>query len=747
MIPKSFHRSILLSFLFIVLPGISLPLQGNSIKSPDLPEVVTGDSDTAKIDLLLGLSEELLKSDPQQAFQYAGNAYELSINLGDAFRIGRSCLALGDFYHATAVYNKALQYNLMAIDQFREVADTLMMAMAYEKAGVVYMASGDFHQADFHYRKSLAMNKASKGHVQIAGNYMNMGLNMLQSDSVDKGLSYFLVSLLIADSLNMESEKVILMKNIGYAYARMGRHEEALAHFYKVLELLGDAPDALTRSDAQVNIARGYLEMKNYPAALKYARQAFATSSKGQYNRISRDAAEILSEIYAQSGEYRLAYDYVKIYRDLSDSILNAERAEQLVKIRTLYEVNEKEEENTYLRGQVMRSSRQMKTRTQVILVITILVLVLATLLYLLNRMNVRQVALNRKLATQSKELELLNDLKDKFFSFVAHNLKNPFNTIMGFSELMSRAADAKDINKAREYSGLIHNLSVQVQKVLSNLLDWSRLQRRTFEVKPEMVDLAGLIKDVVEMNTREAARKDINLDISSEGNIFVVADRTMITTVLQNLVANAIHFTSQSGKITIQCVAGEQHTEVTIADTGVGIPADKLKNLFNFDFSQAKMGAADGRGTGLGLILCQEMLHKNGGTIRAESEEGKGSRFIFTLPVAIRHDTTKDTLDVSSEGTPERVAEELMKSDFPISPGLRETMDLDIIPSYRQLTRILSIEDLQRFSKKLITAGEKYNHTALEAYGHSLQTLTQGHQVDIIIRILPMFGKFLENH
>ena len=211
---------------------------------------------------------------------------------------------------------------------------------------------------------------------------------------------------------------------------------------------------------------------------------------------------------------------------------------------------------------------------------ITLLVLVLATLLFMLNRMNNRYRMLNRKLAAQSNELETLNDVKDKFFSFVAHNLKNPFNTIMGFSELMQRAADTHDLEKARQYSGLIYDLSAQVQKVLSNLLEWSRLQRRTFEVKPEIVELTGLIKDVVEMNNKEAARKDINLSLSGESNVFVVADRTMITTVIQNLVTNAIHFTPPSGQISINCSVKDQYTEVSITDTGVGISRRPQKTL-----------------------------------------------------------------------------------------------------------------------------------------------------------------------
>ena len=488
------------------------------------------------------------------------------------------------------------------------------------------MASGDSKEAAVNYHRALQLNIAIASHEQIAVNYMNMGLNYLGADSVDQGLSYFLVSLIIADSLNMETEKIALMKNIGYAYARLGKNEEALGHFYKVLALLGEQPDDLTRSDAQLNIAKGYYQMKNYPAALKYGRMSYDLSRKKHFDQIYRDAAGLLSDIYAARGDYQQAYSFVKIYRSLSDTLLNSEKTAELARLQTLYDVDQKEAENQSLRDQIFQNVKRVRTRTLLIIMVTTMVLVLAAMLFLLNRMNNKQIAMNKKLAAQSNELETLNDLKDKFFSFVAHNLKNPFNTIMGFSELMNRAADAKNIGKVREYSGLIYDLSAQVQKVLSNLLEWSRLQRRTFEVKPETVELTGLIKDVVEMNNKEAARKDINLTISGDGNVFVVADRTMITAVLQNLVTNAIHFTPHSGQISIDCKVDDQVTEVTITDTGVGMSKEKLDMLFDFNFTQSKLGASDQGDAGLGLVICHEMLMKNGGSISAISEPGKAA-------------------------------------------------------------------------------------------------------------------------
>lgn len=696
----------------------------------------------AQIDLLLQSSEDLINSRPSEAFHASSDALKLAEGIGDDRRLGLSCRALARFYMVTAQYGKALEYLLMALERFEQLGDSTGMANCFNEIGLIYMSASDFKEAHANFTRALEINRAISGHSRIAVNYMNMGINYVNADSINTGLSYFLVSLMIADSLNMEQEKLMLMKNIGQAYAHMGDHQTALEHFYKVLELLGKAPDDHTRAEAQLHVAKGYYELKNYPAALKYARMCFDLSGERKFDRINRDAAELLSDIHASRGEYEQAHRYGKIYRSMLDTLMNADRAAQLARVRILYDVSEKEKENLTLREQISQNLERGRIRTLVLIMITTVLLVLAALVYLLIRMNSRYIAVNRKLAAQSRELGELNDLKDKFFSFVALNLKNPFNTIMGFSELMHRAAELKDIAKAREYSGLVYNLSTQVQKVLCNLQEWSRLQRRTFEVKPETVELAGLIKDVAEMNNRDAVKKDINLSVRTEDKIYVRADRTMIATVLQNLVSNAIRFTPATGKVVIDCSAANNIARVTVTDTGIGIPKEMIDKLFDFDFSKARVGHSEG--SGLGLILCHEMLTKNGGTIFAESELGTGTRFTFTLPLAGKPDL-RDWYDNFTQSSPDDVAENLLKSDAPVNEELIRALKLNVIPRFEEVSRVLSIDELENFSSTLIHTGEKYHNMALAGYGRSLKKLTHGHQIDQIIRILPRFREYLK--
>jgi signal transduction histidine kinase len=733
-----------LSAILLTSPAINTTGQKTAINTDSLMQRIEKAGAAERIDILMQLSDAFKTIQPTQAFEYGQEALQHAQDLKDTLRTGRAYMAIAGVYTVSAMYDKSLDNLLSALQLFEAARDSQEIASCSNSLGVVYMSAGDFANARTYLQQAINLNKKLRNFREISLNYMNQGTNYIRVDSTEKGLSYYLVSLMIVDSLKLQDEKMTLMNRIGYTYARLGQYENALKHFYTVLEMIGTGTDDLTRASVMVNIARGYYSLKNYPAALKYANLAHDLAKEKGFNREYSDACLVLSDIYAAQGRYRLAYEYYTTYKALSDSIINIEKSDQLTKIQTLYELDKAERENTALRLENEKTRKSLRTRTLVILIITLLVVVLAALLYLLNRMNERLAALNRKLEEQGKELELLNDEKDKFFSFVAHNLKNPFNTIMGFAELMQRHSGKKEVEKARQYSGLIYDLSSQVQRVLSNLLEWSRLQRRTFECKPEILELSGLVKDVVEMNNKEAARKDIHIEITGHENVYVSADRAMITTVMQNLLSNAINFTPPSGRITIECLLKGSHAEVSVSDTGIGINKENLKRLFHYDFSQVKIGTSESSGAGLGLIICREMIQKNGGKIFAESEAGVGSRFTFTLPALSSREAELAGLEyeVVTQNDP---SDELLRGKMSLSEETASDIRLALMPLFEDVSKVLSIENLEIFARSTIETGEKYGINTLANYGRSLKKLTEAHQIDQIIKILPRFREFLE--
>ena len=246
----------------------------------------------------------------------------------------------------------------------------------------------------------------------------------------------------------------------------------------------------------------------------------------------------------------------------------------------------------------------------------------------------------DRKLAElqiqhQNEELQKLNATKDKFFSIIAHDLKSPFNSIIGFSELLVDQIKAKDYEGIEKFASIILQSSNRAMNLLMNLMEWSRSQTGKMQFKPEPFDLQELITDITMLFDDIAGQKKINIKKELPQEAFAFADYAMIHTVLRNLISNAIKFTKPDGEIILSIIEGKNKLTISVKDNGVGIAKDRISRLFMMEENNSTPGTANEEGTGLGLILCKEFIEKHGEKIQVESEENSGTTFSFTLPYA----------------------------------------------------------------------------------------------------------------
>lgn len=244
---------------------------------------------------------------------------------------------------------------------------------------------------------------------------------------------------------------------------------------------------------------------------------------------------------------------------------------------------------------------------------------------------------LNNELQISEKQLLELNQTKDKFFSIIAHDLRNPMSVLMSSTDFLSKSVDLMTQSEIIDLISDLNKTSKSLYDLLENLLTWARSQSGKIDYNPEEFDLSELATAVVYTLGINAENKNIELKSDISQFTFVKADYNMISTVLRNLVSNAIKFTSEFGKIHISAkVKNEENkkmTEISISDSGIGISQKDLQKLFKLDTAHTTIGTGQEKGTGLGLILCKEFVEKHGGSIKAESQEGKGTVFIFSLP------------------------------------------------------------------------------------------------------------------
>ncbi|HEX2866885.1 MAG TPA: PAS domain-containing sensor histidine kinase [Ignavibacteriales bacterium] len=257
-------------------------------------------------------------------------------------------------------------------------------------------------------------------------------------------------------------------------------------------------------------------------------------------------------------------------------------------------------------------------------------------------------------LETKAGELQVLNaqlrDLnisKDKFFSIISHDLKNPFTSIMGFSDLLIKDYNSLDKDEIKMFAENINGGIKKVYNLLNNLLQWASIQSGKMTYEARILRLHKMAGDAADMLQDNASAKGITILNKVEKDILVYADQNSISSVIQNLVTNAIKFTNPGGTVEITSLKSGRMVYFSVSDTGIGMTKEQIEKLFRIDVQQTTAGTAKETGTGLGLILCKEMVERNGGKLTVESQPGLGSRFTFTLTVFESQEVQRPTSDV----------------------------------------------------------------------------------------------------
>jgi signal transduction histidine kinase len=238
-----------------------------------------------------------------------------------------------------------------------------------------------------------------------------------------------------------------------------------------------------------------------------------------------------------------------------------------------------------------------------------------------------------RELEEHKKQLKELNATKDKFFSIIAHDLRNPVSALFNFSEYLESNISSISSEELPQYISIMRNTANGLFGLLDELLLWANLQSNHYEFKPALLQVAEETNAVVNLLGANAARKKVNVAIHIEPEIQVFADHNMLHTILRNLVTNAIKFTPANGSININSRNNHHEVYINIEDTGIGITKENMEKLFRIDQQSSTLGTEGETGTGLGLVLCKEMVEKNNGKIWVESNVGQGTCFTFALP------------------------------------------------------------------------------------------------------------------
>ncbi len=241
---------------------------------------------------------------------------------------------------------------------------------------------------------------------------------------------------------------------------------------------------------------------------------------------------------------------------------------------------------------------------------------------------------LKKELEKSNTELEKINFSKDKFFSIIAHDLRSPFNTILGFSEILHKNYSEYTDKERIMFINDIYVQNTRIYELLNNLLLWSQNQRNKIKCNPEIISIDNIVNENLGLINLRCKEKDIQVPLEIITKINVYADKNMMDTVIRNLLSNAVKFTSKGGNIDVKVSTENNFAKISITDSGVGMSKEKLSDMFQLNKTSSTTGTDNEKGTGLGLIICKEFIEANKGEIEVKSELEKGSEFTICIPL-----------------------------------------------------------------------------------------------------------------
>lgn len=539
---------------------------------------------------------------------------------------------IGNVYKRRGNYEKALEYYIQVLKTYEETEYHKGIAIAYAHIGDMYLIQNNLDQAMLYFRKSLEKRLEFGITTDIESDYLNIGVVYNKKNDYDNALEYFNTALRIYEKNGDLEGMILIFHNVGELRFKLGDDQLAYESYMNALELSRKQGSSTLVGELTASLAAYFIKMKDYQKAIDYCIEGLGLAQQTNTLHPQTLILKQLSEAYDSLGDIQNSYHYYKQYTQIKDSIFNIESSGQIANMEAKYQSEKKEQENILL-----RKDNQIQTNIRNSF-IAFSVLILLMILILFNRFRLKKKAHKKLLekniiiSNQRDKLKESNATKDKFFSIISHDLRSPFSSILGFSDILYTDYYSYDDSERRKFISKIKSSSKSAYSLLENLLEWARSQTGGIKINKETLKLNKLVLDSIEPYKFNAISKKIDIIINIPGELSLFIDKNTSITFIGNIVNNAIKFTPNGGCITIESKADEDTVHLHFIDNGVGMSQDAIDKLFRIDENISTPGTNQEKGTGLGLILCKEFIEKNGGIISVKSKIGKGTEFKISL-------------------------------------------------------------------------------------------------------------------
>jgi len=566
------------------------------------------------------------------------NAQKLAIRINDSAEVARSLNYIGLVYWKWGDFSRALEYFSQALKIKDKLQDDFEIATSLNNIASTYNDLKEYQESLKYSNKALKIAEQINDKYGIGRALNLIGVSQYKLRNFSKAKEIQFRSLAIKQASGDKSGVGYSYSSIGDIFFELKNYNKAQGYYNNSLAIRKELKDYYGISSVMIKLGQVYVKLNNLDLAKNYYLQSLEIAKKERLKDVEKNCYLSISNLYEIKKDYKQSFFYYKLYDQLSDSIWNKENRDKLAELKINFESDSKEKEIALLTKEKeldqLQLSRQAQRYNILIIFSLFCLLMTVTYFYFQNRRKLLLEEKNKNMEKYNDELRELNASKDKFFSIVAHDLKSPFQGLLGFSNLLCNDLDSLSREQIKHYADNIRISTRNVYELIENLLDWSRIQVGRFEFAPDEFTLNTEAQKVVTLLHGNASKKGITISNTIPQDIIVKADHKMLHCIFQNLLSNAIKFTNANGQIVLSAESSGKMINIKIADDGVGIKKEDIVKIFKIDTQFTTTGTAQEKGTGLGLLLCKEMVEKHGGSIDVESEPGKGSVFYFTLPV-----------------------------------------------------------------------------------------------------------------
>ncbi len=576
---------------------------------------------------------------------------------------------MGDLYVMQGKISQALEVKLQGLQLMKKLHNKDMMAWMYHQTGKLYAETGRLNEAVSDFQKSrmlfeeLGLQKDIH-HVNetMIPTLVRMGELELASSLIEDNITYykenndtlFLASSYVHGSgiFLMYEDQVDLIRSNKYLkaaapliskitdpkieslnarmnglYAKRKNELDKAESLLKQALAISSSSNKLFQARVIYDLGDNFLLKKEYDSAMTYAQKAIEFAVELNDRDLSMDGYQLLSRVGAASKNYQLAYESHTKFFQLYDSLytINAQAKLKEEQVRQGIFNYQQDKELAEQNARILADQNQMYLFAGAILVV-----LLCLMIYLY--VSLRRV----KAKTQSQNIQLtqLNQTKDKFFGIIAHDLKSPLIGLQGVGEQVDYYLKKRDSDRLQQVTENISDTTKRLNELLDNLLNWALLQNGMIPYHPGKVNIGEVSDAVLRLLQPIADQKGIQLINEVHKGCLVYADKKAVDTIIRNLVSNALKYTEENGTVSIRVQDEDDRLNILINDTGTGISAEQVPEIFNLK-KESKVGTRGEKGSGLGLVLCKELVELNKGSIKVESTVGLGSTFSFDLPKA----------------------------------------------------------------------------------------------------------------